>query len=564
MKTTDCLIIGHNEMNFSLYIENIKKMGSNSGAYRDLNLNFIQYNNTPYHAADAFNLFCCNSIEKKSTDYYRGLKRYKPFSAAIAYLGTYLRARGYTFDYINSFQDENEELRNKLRYDNILTVAITTTLYVSAFPIIEIKNFIKEHNETTKIIVGGPFISSQVRMLEPEELMHLFQSILGADFYVNSSQGEATLVQIIQALKGNLPVQKIHNIYYKTNGGYASTPTLKENNPLSENMVNWDLFPDTLGRCINVRTSRSCPFSCAFCGYPQHAGHYETASVKDIEKELTLLEKKRNVTCLSFIDDTFNVPVKRFKKILRMMKHNQYRFKWYSYFRCQYADREMVELMKETGCEGVYLGIESGNNQILKNMNKKVTIEQYLEGIAFLKEYGIITFGNFIIGFPGETGQTAKDTLTFIQQGGLDFYRVQLWYCEPITPIWQQKDKYNLKGQSFEWRHKTMDSPTAAALIDDIFFSLENHLWIPLYNFNFDGIWDLVHRGFTLQQIKHFLKGFNQGIKKKLTHPHQQEISFEAIKQMKEACRRDRYFQNKNDEVEKINLKNKYDANFDF
>lgn len=100
--------------------------------------------------------------------------------------------------------------------------------------------------------------------------------------------------------------------------------------------------------------------------------------------------------------------------------------------------------MKESGCEGVFLGIESGNNQILATMNKIASVEKYLEGIALLKEFDIVTYGSIIIGFPGETGETVQDTIGFIEDSGLDFYRAQLWYCEPITPIRKDRQKYQL------------------------------------------------------------------------------------------------------------------------
>lgn len=82
----------------------------------------------------------------------------------------------------------------------------------------------------------------------------------------------------------------------------------------------------------------------------------------------------------------------------------------------------------------------------LNNMNKSADIDKYKEGIKLLKENGIVTMASFIIGFPGETYETVKDTINFIEETQPDFYRAQLWYCEPITPIWNKKDKYGIKG----------------------------------------------------------------------------------------------------------------------
>ncbi|MGD2088538.1 MAG: PhpK family radical SAM P-methyltransferase [Candidatus Aminicenantes bacterium] len=531
----DCLLIGHNEMDFREYEKSIRNMGMNSGAYRDLDLNFIIYNNRPYTLSEMFNIFYYQHHEN-NTDAEPFFHVAESFSVAIAYLGTYLDRNGYTFDYVNDFQYSKTRLAEKLQKGNILVTAIVTTLYVSVLPIIEIIEFIKNYNRTTKIVVGGPFVSTKARTLSPEELEYLFQTTIGADFYVNSSQGETALIKIINAIKNNLSLEEVPNIYYKVGDTFKATQVLRENNRLSGNMVNWNLFKDSVHRYANIRTSISCLFSCSFCGFPRHAGQYQVAPVEAIGTELEKLARIGTVESVHFIDDTFNIPVERFKEILRMIVKNKFAFKWHSYFRCQFADREMVELMKMSGCEGVFLGLESGNDQILENMNKAVEVEKYLRGIELLKEYGIVTFGNFIIGFPGETEETVKETVNFIETGGLDFYRAQLWYCEPITPIFKKKDHYQIKGESFEWSHATMNAQKACDLIENIFLKIENPTWIPQYNFDFDSVWHLVHRGMSIPHVRNLLKCFNLAVKEKLIASSRREVSYEALKQLKNAC----------------------------
>jgi radical SAM PhpK family P-methyltransferase len=519
-EAVDCLFIGHNEVDFVEYEKRIRSQGIHSGAFRDLNLNFIGYNDRPYTASGLFNAL---STDNSSAPV---------FSAAIAYLGTYLYRRGISFDYVNAFQEEKDRLLYMLRHRDILTAAITTTLYMDMFPILEIMDFIRTHNTGINVVVGGPYILSQVRSLPPDQLNYLFASI-GADFYVNSSQGEAALVEIIRSLKNDSPPGRINNIYYRTHSGYVSTPVSMENNKLSENMVNWDLFAPRVGESAAVRTSISCPFSCSFCGYPEYAGPYQTVDVQLIEDELNCIDKIESVKSVNFVDDTFNVPVQRFKEILRRMSGNRRRFKWHSYFRCQYTDEEMVELMKESGCEGVFLGLESGNNRILENMKKGVDRETYLKGIEWLKKYDIVTFGSFIIGFPGETPESVRDTVGFIEASGLDFFRVQLWACEPTAPIMRKKEKYGLEGANFEWSHAAMDAKTAADWVDKLFLSLDRPVWVPQYNFNFQHIFHLLHRGMGLEKIKGFLQLFNRGIREKLANPDKREVSGEIIAQIK-------------------------------
>ncbi|MCP4220422.1 MAG: radical SAM protein, partial [bacterium] len=480
---------------------------------------------------------------------------------AIAYLGTWLHNRGFSFDYINSFQEEKETLAEKLESENILSIAIITTLYVSILPILEIVEFIKKHNPNVKIILGGPFVANQIHTLEPEPLDFTFKSI-GADYYVNSSQGETALTKILETLKTDSPHHELRNVYYREGDNYISTPLEKENNSLSDNMVNWDLFAPRVGEYVNIRTSISCPFSCKFCGFPEHAGEYRTASLDAVETELDKLARIPSIKSLQFIDDTLNIPQKRFKELLRLMIKKQYNFRWHSHYRCQFADRETVELMKESGCEGVFLGIESGSNSVLGHMSKAATVEKYLEGIALLKEYDLITYGSFIIGFPGETEETAAESLQFIKTSGIDFFRAQLWYCDPFTPIWKEKDTYQIEGSNFEWKHAGMDSQTAGNIIDNIFQTVQDPIWVPQYNFECDGIFHLLHRGVSMKQVKNFLRAFNNGVREKLLDPSRKDTGFDVLKQLKTSCIEPKLIEP--GETGPVETQGDYDADFDF
>lgn len=512
-KELDCLFIGHNEMDFEQYEKSVRSTSVNSGAYRDLKLNFINYNNKSCSFPDYYNYSFNNTcLEDKA---FEPFSLGNTFSATIAYLGTYLHKRGYTFDYVNSFRGEKEQLADILSNRDIRIIAIPTTFYVSVFPILEIVSFVKKYNTSSKIVIGGPFVSTQVKIHDDVSLQFLFNTI-GADIYIYNSQGETALVNIIKALKYGESLYNIKNIYYNDKSKYLYTGNAVENNELSDNSVNWRLFEDRIGGIVPIRSAISCPFSCSFCGFPEHAGKHRFSSLEAMQNELTSLSKIRSVKRINFIDDTINVPQSRFKDILRMIIKNGFEFKWNCNLRCQFIDEEMLQLMKESGCEGVFLGIESANQQILQNMNKQATVEQYKRGIELLKKYDMITYTSFIIGFPGETLDTVKDTVKFIEENQPDFYRTQLWYCDPLTPIWKEKEKYDIKNSQFEWSHATMDSHMASDLIDDIFLTLKSSIWVPQYNFEFVGVFNLLNRGMRLEEVKFLLNKFNEVIRKNL------------------------------------------------
>lgn len=555
-KEIDCLFIGHNETDFSELEKTIKSMGVNSGAYRDLNLNFVQIRGQLYSITDIYNMFF-----KLDDNYHKyGLLRHdESLHTAIAYLGTYLHKRGFTFDYINSFQHDKDRLIEKLQSNDIKSIAILTQLYVSVFPILEIIALIKQYNSQTKIIVGGPFISTQIRNEDSDTIDYLFK-YMDADIYVYSAQGEATFVKILENLKNNSSIADVPNIYYKSGNHYVNTPIVVENNILAENMVDWNLFKNDVKFFVDTRTAISCPFSCAFCGFPEHAGKYQTIEVDLIERELNTFAEFGTIKSISFIDDTFNVPLKRFHSILKMIIKNQYDFKWNSHFRCQFADDETISMMKESGCEAVFLGIESANDTILNNMNKRAKIKDYERGITLLHKYNILTHASFIIGFPGETKETVQDSINFIEQYQPTFFKAQQWYCEKITPIWKERKKYDIRGSNFEWEHRTMNASTASDIVEDIFLSIKNSISLPAYNFEMLGLLKILHRGMDLDLCKMFVTAFNQAVKEKLIDPNAKNVSNDALKRLEDA-----YYGKAEHSFTKVPVpENKLEAEFDF
>ena len=494
-KQLDCVLIGYNETPFEEYAALLKSYGEDSEAYRDLRFSFVNLDGRSMDYIGLLNhvlkLAGVND-ELKSCDI--------PNLAAI-YLTHYLRRHGCEARYINLFQFEKERLAEFLAEDP-LCVAMTTTFYLLNLPVNEMVKFIRERNPRTKVIVGGPLIANHVRNYHGEELNVALEDI-GADIYVNESQGEHTLTLIIDALKNGGDLSRVPNIIYKENGKLRQMPKLFETNSMDENFINWQTFVnEDLGPTVQTRTARSCAFNCSFCNYPKRAGKLTLASLETIEKELDSLRGLGYVKNLVFIDDTFNVPLPRFKDICRLMIEKDYQFNWFSYFRCSNSDEEAIELLAKSGCKGVFLGIESGSPTILQNMNKAATPEKYVRGMELLHEYGVLTFASLIFGFPGETKETIKESVDFIKTTKPDYYRAQLWYCEPGTPVDMQREKYKIEGNGFVWSHATMDSMEAMDHIDLAFLEITESIWLPQWSFDFWTIPYLLGKEYSLELFR--------------------------------------------------------------
>jgi radical SAM PhpK family P-methyltransferase len=532
MSITDCLILGFYEPAFPEYVDLVKLMGTTSGAYRDLALSYMNHNGEPRRALDMLTQV---SNARRATPA-------KPFHNAdflwpvVMYLSSYLERQGFTADYVNLPHLEKDKLESKLRGGAIRTVVITTTLYVSPIPIIELATLVRKLNPSAKIIVGGPYMSNQAKVLTRLEMKGIL-SMIGADIYVFSSEGEATLAKVLAALTSGGALDFTPNLAFrKPDGKYVYTPESPESNSLAENMVDYSKFPEAeIGEFITTRTAKSCPFACSFCGFPARAGAYNYLSPADVEKELNAIAERSGVNTVTIIDDTFNVPKGRFKEIMRIMIRNQYPFKWNCLYRCDQGDAEAVDLMAEAGCEGVFLGVESGSDSMLERMNKTARRKHYMEFIPRLNRAGICTYASLIIGFPGETEETVKETIDLIETAEPEYYRAQLWYADPITAICKDRERYQLTGEGFGWEHATMNVQRACDIIDSIFLQPRNSAWLPQTGFEQWSLFYLQRRGMTRAQVRQFVEAFNDIVRYQLRH-QRTPAPKDLMERLEDAC----------------------------
>jgi radical SAM PhpK family P-methyltransferase len=498
--TTDCIVIGYNDLDFDEFARAQKEMNEFSGAYCEAKYNSVLLDGRRITYMDLM-----NHAVTKATGTDPRLNVFEAPSLGACYLVSFLRKRGLNAELVNFFNKERDALADMLaRGPN--AVAITTTYYVDPAPVIDIVKFIRRHNEQTKIIVGGPFIYHLCLGQDDETQDYLLQSI-GADIYIFDSQGERSLSQVCAVLRdpdrGDL--SSVPNLIYTfDNEEFQRTPRKIEDNELDENAVDWSYFDaDLFNRPIYLRTAISCPFACSFCAYPTVAGEHKLLSVEVVERQLRYIHSMGTKQVV-FVDDTFNVPLPRFKQLLRMMIQNEFNFQWMSFFRCSNADDEAFDLMRQSGCVGVFLGIESGDQDILNNMNKFANTKKYKEGIRKLNERGIATFASIIAGFPGETQQSIMNTVQFLQEAAPTFFNIQLYYHDLETPIHKQAAKYNIRGAGYSWSHATMDWKEASSWVEYIYNNVHSSIPLTLYGFSIWSLPYLISKGITVEQVKQF------------------------------------------------------------
>lgn len=420
------------------------------------------------------------------------------------FLANYLNKRGIRTESVAHFNGGTDRLAGLLR-QNPKVAVICAGATSNSLPVIKIVKFIRSINKDVRIVASGNYIYNKWATSEQEEWEKTMR-VVNADFYVVHIPGEQTVYGLLRCMKEEEDYRHLGNLFMLEGGSIAFNGLQSMESDLNSYHIDWD-GPDaqSLGPIVALNTSKGCPYRCSFCNFPVKNSRFQTSSVETVETQLRQLERK-GVRYILFNDDTFNVPQERFKNLCRMMIRNRFSFHWFCYFRLRECDEEMIRLMKESGCSGVFLGLESADDNILDNMNKSARVKDFKRGLEWLNRYGLVSFAFFLVGFPGETEETVRRLVEFIDTSGITFYTSNLWYADTSTPVYRAKERFQLTGKDFNWKHHTMDSKEASYWTDYVFLNVKNSIWVPNENFGFQGIPYLMSKGYSLEQIKALLR----------------------------------------------------------
>ena len=359
-------------------------------------------------------------------------------------------------------------------------VGISTTFHLNFTEIKRLTSRLKEAYPSIEIVLGGAFVNVMVDGGKTQALIKAMKKY-GIAYAVHSFNSEVDFKNLLLGRKqgkqnlGSLP--NVIKVDSSTENGYIEGPHNWNDPILGESPANWHtLKMPFLNKTIQLRTSSGCSFSCGFCSYPETARGVHLMELDHIEEHIKSALKIPGIQNIIFIDDTFNVPIPRFKEMCRMFA--KYDFNWFSFLRSQYIDEETAKLMKDSGCLGIYAGVESGNDIVLKNMSKKATRADFEKGIGFLRREGIIVLAAFVLGYPGETEATLDDNISFIENTGIDFYSLKEFYYQENTPVFRASEEFGLTGMGTNWSHETMDHADIPNHIISLFRKIKSSVFI--------------------------------------------------------------------------------------
>jgi anaerobic magnesium-protoporphyrin IX monomethyl ester cyclase len=379
----------------------------------------------------------------------RSVFRFPPLG--VSYIAASLREAGYDVHLLDcTFLSRNEALKKAqgLKVDVVGIYCMVTMMEDSRW-------FAQQLRGQCKLMVaGGPLPTCS-----PELFLDHFDVVV-------RGEGEQTMRELLCAVEQEANLSAVAGIVYRKEpsllGNGIIEPVFTTERPFIKDLESIP-FParDLLSNedyirygkqkygysITTVMSTRGCPFRCEFCSNVIFGGTYRERSAQDVVDEIeSVLEL--GYDRISFADDVFTLNASRVTGICREIHRRKLNFQWECLGRVDALQYSTMLEMKEAGCVRIYFGIESGSDEILKQMNKKISAEQARKAVEDAHRAGLEVGAFFILFYPGETNDTILQTLRFATSLPLDYLGLTMPYPLPGTALYERiKEKVKR-----EWR----------------------------------------------------------------------------------------------------------------
>jgi anaerobic magnesium-protoporphyrin IX monomethyl ester cyclase len=380
-----------------------------------------------------------------------GAAMHMPFALlGLGYLAAVLEKNQYNVDVIDcqvlklSIEDFKSEISQ--RQPDIVGITSSTLTYQTALKLAKI---IGEVCPNCTIIAGG----SHVTFWDD----HALEECPELDIIVRR-EGENTMLELVQRIEAGKSYSDVLGTTCRKDGKIVRNP----DRPYIEDLDSLPfparhLWPmekfRELEDILYLATSRGCVYWCEFCTTVRmHGRKYRMRSPKNVVDELEFLNKTYGVKKFTFCDDAFTVDQPRTEALCKEILQRDLKIEWNCGTRVDMLTQDLLAKMKSAGCVSVWFGVESGTQQVLDAMKKGITPELTMKVLGWVREAGLTPVPNVILGFPGETKESAWKTIKFVEKIAPDavgFYNVATPF--PGTPMYDLvKEKGWLRITNFD------------------------------------------------------------------------------------------------------------------
>ena len=375
-----------------------------------------------------------------------GVKMIKPtfreYPLGVGYIGTILKQNNFNIKIIDQALEniDNQELIEMLMDFNvdIIGFSVVSSSYENTIKMI---GDIRKSALKNSIILGGGIHVS----LYPEDSLKD-----GFDIIVRG-ESESKILDVVNNVSDVDKLKEIHGISFKDRHSkiYYNKDDPNKYIPIEElpiidrSIYNMDLYTHH-----SISTTRGCPHQCKFCcNYSNNFLIYnkkpKSRTVDNVLKEIYYLKENFDLKNIYFVDDIFFLSKKNIKEFCIQIVKQKLIFNWYIQLRVDYVDDDIAKVLKESNCSQVFLGVESGSEEILKNIKKNINRKDIINSIRILKENDIKVKTGWIFGLPGDIEEQRK-SISLMLESKPNYISIHKLIPFPGTEYFNNAKKYGI------------------------------------------------------------------------------------------------------------------------
>ncbi|CAG5076334.1 B12-binding domain-containing radical SAM protein [Parvicella tangerina] len=367
------------------------------------------------------------------------MKPYVPLG--ILYISAYLKENNFKTKVFDTTFSSYDKQQKELLATRPKVIAIYTNL-VTKLNVIRLINWIKSQPSLSqsKVVLGGP------------DLRYNIDNYLktGADFLV-IGEGEQTMKELCDHLLTNTDsdLSEVQGLAYLQDGNVVQTPErikIKDINELpfpDRSAIDLNKYQETWKThhgmsMLSISTQRGCPYTCKWCSTAVYGMSYRRRSAKLVADEVEMLLKEYQPNAFWFVDDVFTVSHKWIDAFHHEVLSRGLKFNFECITRAERLTDKVLDQLKEMGCSKIWIGAESGSQQIIDEMDRRVDIDLVAETIIKTKEKGIGTGTFIMLGYPTETIIDIENTVKYLSKCNPDDFTITLTYPIKGTSLYEQ------------------------------------------------------------------------------------------------------------------------------
>lgn len=284
------------------------------------------------------------------------------------------------------------------------------------------------------VVLGGPHVN-----IYPHQTLE----IPGVDFIV-LGEGEKICLDLINNINNKEKLKKVKGLVFKHKGQIINTgqrELVKDLDLLpypARQLTDYKKYYSTISMAnptTSMFTSRGCPYKCIFCDRPHLGKVFRARSAKNVVDEMEKIAEL-GIKEIFIYDDTFTINRQRVIDICQEILKRNLKIYWDVRARVNTVDEELLKLMKQAGCARIHYGVESGVNEILKNLRKDITLKMVFQAFKASQKAKIETAAYFMIGCPGETYNDIQKSIKLAKELKPDYVHFSVLTPFPATDIY--------------------------------------------------------------------------------------------------------------------------------